>query len=220
VGEQQVVVRQWHANNFAKKPHVPPLPRNQPRPAQPTPSRGRGRGWGNNKLSFRRSQAQALKGLSILALGSHRRWIPRVPKKNHVPPLPRNQLRQAQTTPSRGRGRGWGKIKLSSRRWPANDVAKSRTSPLSRETSSTKHKRHRRGGGAGGGGTTSCRPAVTSERDYHWQRDPSSPNPPLSPPRTSLDSHPTSLYHLPHGMMDKQLAFRGSRKHVFEHRLG
>jgi hypothetical protein len=82
----------------------------------------------------------------------------RQPNSGPVPPLPRDPLRPTQPTPSRGRGRGWGNIKLSFGRWHANGFAIGRASPLSRETRSAQHSRHRRGGGAGGGGTWCCRP--------------------------------------------------------------
>ena len=118
VGEHQVVVPAMTCERFRHR-------QRDPSSALWAPSPGGGRHrWRSIRLGGEvvrserpwRLQAQALKGLSTLALGSHRRWIPRVEKQHHVPPLPRDPLRPTQPTPPRGRGRGWGNIKLSSRR--------------------------------------------------------------------------------------------------------
>jgi len=103
--------------------------------------------------------------------------------RQRVPPLPRDPLRPTQPTPSRGRGRGWGNIKLSFGRWHANGFAIDSASPLSRETRSAKHSRHRRGGGAGGGGTSSCRPGDDMRAVSRSTSRPPSPARP-APPNT------------------------------------
>ena len=52
------------------------------------------------------TQAQALKGLSILARGSHRRWIPRVAKQHQFLPSPARPAPPNTPNPVAGEGPG------------------------------------------------------------------------------------------------------------------